>query len=88
MDVILIECEAAAQSPSAVVAVVTLHVADICRGQRDGESSLTPLRSENSIPSEIESALVDDSIVACYIGDYPTELVNIEELIAARQKRK
>jgi glutamine phosphoribosylpyrophosphate amidotransferase len=25
---------------------------------------------------------------ACYTGDYPTELVNIEELIAARQKRK
>ena len=24
---------------------------------------------------------------ACYTGDYPTELVNIEELIAARQKR-
>jgi amidophosphoribosyltransferase len=25
---------------------------------------------------------------ACYTGNYPTELVNIEELIAARQKRK
>jgi hypothetical protein len=25
---------------------------------------------------------------ACYTGDYPTELVNIEELIASRQKRK
>jgi len=25
---------------------------------------------------------------ACYTGDYPTELVNIEELIAARQKRQ
>ena len=25
---------------------------------------------------------------ACYTGDYPTELVNIEELIAARQKRR
>jgi len=24
---------------------------------------------------------------ACYTGDYPTELVNIEELISARQKR-
>src|SRR5215467_14178123 len=24
---------------------------------------------------------------ACYTGDYPTELINIEELIAARQKR-
>jgi amidophosphoribosyltransferase len=24
---------------------------------------------------------------ACYTGDYPTELVNIEELVAARQKR-
>jgi amidophosphoribosyltransferase len=24
---------------------------------------------------------------ACYTGDYPTELVNIEQLIAARQKR-
>ena len=24
---------------------------------------------------------------ACYTGDYPTELVNIEELITARQKR-
>src|SRR6516225_2663200 len=25
---------------------------------------------------------------ACYTGDYPTELINIEELVAARQKRK
>ena len=25
---------------------------------------------------------------ACYTGDYPTELVNIEELISARQKRR
>ena len=25
---------------------------------------------------------------ACYTGDYPTDLVNIEELIAARQKRR
>jgi hypothetical protein len=25
---------------------------------------------------------------ACYTGDYPTELVDIEELIAARQKGK
>src|SRR5690349_11409995 len=25
---------------------------------------------------------------ACYTGDYPTELVNIEELVAARQKRQ
>ena len=24
---------------------------------------------------------------ACYTGDYPTELVNIEELISDRQKR-
>ena len=24
---------------------------------------------------------------ACYTGNYPTELINIEELIAARQKR-
>jgi amidophosphoribosyltransferase len=24
---------------------------------------------------------------ACYTGDYPTELVNIDELISARQKR-
>ena len=24
---------------------------------------------------------------ACYTGDYPTELVNIEELIAARQRK-
>ena len=25
---------------------------------------------------------------ACYTGDYPTELVNIDQLIAARQKRQ
>ena len=25
---------------------------------------------------------------ACYTGDYPTDLVNIEELISARQKWK
>ena len=24
---------------------------------------------------------------ACYTGDYPTELINIEQLVAARQKR-
>jgi len=28
-----------------------------------------------------------DYCYACYTGDYPTELVNIDELIAARQKR-
>jgi amidophosphoribosyltransferase len=28
-----------------------------------------------------------DYCYACYTGDYPTELVNIEELIGARQKR-
>jgi len=29
-----------------------------------------------------------DYCYACYTGDYPTELVNIEELISARQKRR
>src|SRR5450756_739548 len=40
----------------------------------------------------LRKAVADDQkheyCYACYTGDYPTELVNIEELIAARQKRK
>ena len=40
----------------------------------------------------LRKAVADDEkheyCYACYTGDYPTELVNIEELIAARQKRK
>ena len=42
-----------------------------------------------SLPS-LRKAVADDRheyCYACYTGDYPTELVNIEELIAARQKR-
>jgi amidophosphoribosyltransferase len=40
--------------------------------------------------SSLRKAVGDDRheyCYACYTGDYPTELVNIEELIAARQKR-
>ena len=40
----------------------------------------------------LRKAVADDQkheyCYACYTGDYPAELVNIEELIAARQKRK
>jgi amidophosphoribosyltransferase len=40
----------------------------------------------------LRKAVADDEkheyCYACYTGGYPTELVNIEELIAARQKRK
>ena len=43
-----------------------------------------------SLPS-LRKAVGDDEkheyCYACYTGDYPTELVNIDELIAARQKR-
>ncbi|HEY1239480.1 MAG TPA: amidophosphoribosyltransferase [Bryobacteraceae bacterium] len=42
-----------------------------------------------SLPS-LRKAVADDRheyCYACYTGDYPTELVNIEDLIAARQKR-
>jgi len=38
----------------------------------------------------LRKAVADDRheyCYACYTGDYPTELVNIEDLIAARQKR-
>jgi amidophosphoribosyltransferase len=38
----------------------------------------------------LRKAVADDKheyCYACYTGDYPTELVNIEELISARQKR-
>jgi len=40
--------------------------------------------------ASLRKAVADDKheyCYACYTGDYPTELVNIEELIAARQKR-
>jgi len=40
--------------------------------------------------ASLRKAVADDRheyCYACYTGDYPTELVNIEELIAARQKR-
>jgi amidophosphoribosyltransferase len=40
--------------------------------------------------SSLRKAVADDRheyCYACYTGDYPTELINIEELIAARQKR-
>ena len=41
--------------------------------------------------SSLRAAVGDDQkheyCYACYTGDYPTELVNIEELISARQKR-
>jgi amidophosphoribosyltransferase len=40
----------------------------------------------------LRKAVADDQkheyCYACYTGDYPTELVNIEELIAARQRKK
>jgi amidophosphoribosyltransferase len=39
----------------------------------------------------LRKAVADDQrheyCYACYTGDYPTELVNIEELVAGRQKR-
>jgi amidophosphoribosyltransferase len=40
--------------------------------------------------TSLRKAVGDDRLeycYACYTGDYPTDLVNIEELIAARQKR-
>ncbi|HTS31785.1 MAG TPA: amidophosphoribosyltransferase [Bryobacteraceae bacterium] len=41
--------------------------------------------------ASLRNAVADDErheyCYACYTGDYPTDLVNIEELIAARQKR-
>ena len=40
--------------------------------------------------SSLRKAVADDRheyCYACYTGEYPTELINIEELIAARQKR-
>ena len=40
--------------------------------------------------ASLRKAVADDKheyCYACYTGDYPTELVNIEELVAARQKR-
>ena len=40
--------------------------------------------------ASLRKAVADDRheyCYACYTGDYPTELVNIEDLIAARQKR-
>jgi amidophosphoribosyltransferase len=41
--------------------------------------------------ASLRKAVADDRheyCYACYTGDYPTELINIEELIAARQKRR
>jgi amidophosphoribosyltransferase len=41
--------------------------------------------------ASLRKAVADDGheyCYACYTGDYPTELVNIEELIAARQKKR
>ena len=41
--------------------------------------------------ASLRKAVADENheyCYACYTGDYPTELVNIEELISARQKRK
>ena len=41
--------------------------------------------------ASLRKAVGDDKheyCYACYTGDYPTELINIEELIAARQKRR
>jgi amidophosphoribosyltransferase len=38
----------------------------------------------------LRKAVADDKheyCYACYTGDYPTELVNIEELISVRKKR-
>jgi amidophosphoribosyltransferase len=41
--------------------------------------------------ANLREAVADDQrheyCYACYTGDYPTDLINIEELIAARQKR-
>jgi amidophosphoribosyltransferase len=43
-----------------------------------------------SLPS-LRKAVDDDQkheyCYACYTGDYPTELINIEDLMSARQKR-
>jgi amidophosphoribosyltransferase len=40
----------------------------------------------------LRKAVADDErheyCYACYTGDYPTDLVNIEELMAARPKRR
>src|SRR6202140_437498 len=41
--------------------------------------------------ASLRQAVADDRheyCYACYTGDYPTELVNIEELISARQRRR
>ena len=40
--------------------------------------------------ASLRKAVADDNqeyCYACYTGDYPTELINIEELISARKKR-
>ena len=40
-----------------------------------------------SLRSAVDDSERHEYCYACYTGDYPTELVNIEDLIAARQKR-
>jgi amidophosphoribosyltransferase len=43
--------------------------------------------SLGSLRKAVDDDVKHDYCYACYTGDYPTELVNIEELIATRQKR-
>ena len=59
------------------------------RWKRSAASS-KPIRSAICRSASLRKAVADDNheyCYACYTGNYPTELVNIEELIAARQKR-
>ena len=44
--------------------------------------------SISSLRKAVEDEERHEYCYACYTGDYPTDLVNIEELISARQKRR
>ena len=58
-------------------------------GRRDPRASSKPIRWL-SFAASLREAVADDRTheycYACYTGDYPTELINIEELMAAKKR--
>jgi amidophosphoribosyltransferase len=78
-------CFYGVDTPTSAELIASNHTVEEIR--RFVEADTLGFLSLGSLRKAVGDDEKHDYCYACYTGDYPTELVNIEELIAARQKR-
>jgi amidophosphoribosyltransferase len=78
-------CFYGVDTPTSAELIASNHTVEEIR--RFVEADSLGFLSLGSLRKAVGDDQKHDYCYACYTGDYPTELVNIEELIEARQKR-